>query len=41
MLYSFVPGIEDSLAEAMAAEGATRTLLQERDGAVLELYVFK
>ncbi len=40
VLYSFVPGVQDSLAAAMQAVGATRTLQEDRDGAVLERYVF-
>lgn len=40
VLYSFVPGIQDSLAVAMQAAGATRTLQEDRDGAVLERYSF-
>jgi hypothetical protein len=41
VLYSFVPGVEDSLEAAMAASGATRMLRDEQDGAVIERYVYK
>jgi hypothetical protein len=40
VLYSFVPGVQDSLAAAMQAAGATRTLREDREGAVLERYSF-
>ncbi len=40
VLFSFAPGVQDSLAAAMQAAGATRTLHEERDGAVVERYVF-
>jgi hypothetical protein len=41
VLYSFVPGVPESLAVAMRAAGATRTLREERDGALLERYIFQ
>jgi hypothetical protein len=41
VLYSFAPGVRDSLEAAMRAAGATRTLSKEREGAVIERYVFE
>ncbi|MEO8139200.1 MAG: glycosyltransferase family 39 protein [Gemmatimonadota bacterium] len=41
VLFSFVPGVEDSLEAAMQATGAKQTLRDERDGAVIERYVFE
>ncbi len=40
VLFSFAPGVQDSLEAAMRAAGATQTLVEERDGAVIERYVF-
>jgi len=40
VLFSFVPGVQDSLGAAMREAGATRTLREEQDGAVVERYRF-